>query len=120
MPLRDPAVSLRQMRDAARRAIKLIESRSQRDLEAHDMLDLALVRLLEVLGEAANRIPPAEQGRHPGIPWAEIVGLRNRLIHGYDQIDLDVVWQIVTVDLPALVHSLDAALAVYPSSRDDG
>jgi uncharacterized protein with HEPN domain len=69
------------------------------------------VRLLEVLGEAANRIPSDEQKRHSEIPWSEIIGLRNRLIHGYDSIDLDILWQIVSEDLPLLIQALEKIVA---------
>ena len=75
-------------------------------LDANRMLTLALTHLLEILGEAANRVPPEEQAKHPHIPWQQLIGLRNRLIHGYDQVDLDILWQIVTRDLPALTEEL--------------
>jgi uncharacterized protein with HEPN domain len=64
------------------------------------------VRLLEIIGEAAGRVPAEEQARRPGVPWPSIVGLRNRLIHGYDTIDDDIVWEIVTTDLPSLTSEL--------------
>jgi uncharacterized protein with HEPN domain len=75
------------------------------------VLSLALVRLLEITGEAANRIPKEEQALHPQIPWPQIVSLRNRLIHGYDAVDLDIVWQIVTQDLPTLVLVLEEIIS---------
>jgi uncharacterized protein with HEPN domain len=74
------------------------------------MLSLALTRLLEVLGEAANRIPPEQHSPYPGIPWRRLIGLRNRLIHDYDRVDLSILWEIVTRDLPALVGELDTIL----------
>ena len=72
---------------------------------------LALVRLLEVIGEAAGRIPKEEQESHSEIPWAEITGLRNRLIHGYDSVDMDILWQIIQFDLPPLITALEAIIA---------
>jgi uncharacterized protein with HEPN domain len=72
-------------------------------LAADRPLNLSLVRLLEIVGEATNRVPPRERAKYPGIPWAQIVGLRNRLIHGYDNVDFDILWQIVTEDLPPLI-----------------
>jgi len=77
------------------------------DLDTDRKLNLALVRLLEILGEAANRVPAEQQIRYPQIPWAQLVSLRNRLIHGYDQVDFDIVWEILTQDLSPLVTSLD-------------
>ena len=102
MSRRDPAASLQQMRDHAREAIELVRGRTRSDLDSDRLLGLALVRLLEIVGEAAGRIPTDEQARRPGVPWPSIIGLRNRLIHGYDNIDYDIVWQIVTTDLALL------------------
>ena len=58
-------------------------------------MNLALVRLLEVVGEAASRVPVDERSQYPQIPWSQIVALRNRLIHGYDSVDFDILWQIL-------------------------
>ena len=107
MSQHDVAVCLRQMRDHAREAIALTSGKTKKDLDADRVLNLALVRLLEVIGEAANRVPPEERARYPQIPWPQIIGLRNRLIHGYDQVDLDIVWEIVKHHLAALVRQLD-------------
>jgi uncharacterized protein with HEPN domain len=71
---------------------------------------LALVRLLEVIGEAATRVPEEVQQHYRDIPWASIIGLRNRLIHGYDAVDLDIVWAILIGDLPELITRLDTIL----------
>jgi uncharacterized protein with HEPN domain len=114
MPKRESAVSLCQMRDHAREAMDMIRGRFRGDLDADRMLNLALVRLLEILGEAAGRVLPDDRGRYPQIPWPQLVSLRNRLIHGYDQVDFDVLWQILTQDLPPLVQELEAILASYP------
>lgn len=74
------------------------------------MRTYALVRALEVIGEAANYIPVSEQEEHPEIPWSQIVGLRHRLIHGYDSVDLEILWQIVNKDIPPLIKALQAIL----------
>jgi uncharacterized protein with HEPN domain len=95
------------MRDHAAEAVAFTEGKTRADLDADRLLNLSLVRLLEVLGEAARRVPEADRRRYLGIPWTEIVGLRNRLIHGYDQVDFDILWRIVSRDLPALVRELD-------------
>jgi uncharacterized protein with HEPN domain len=96
------------MLDHAREAVALAEGKTRRDLDNDRLLELALVRLLEIVGEAASRIPKEECAKHPEIPWPEIVGLRNRLIHGYDAVDLDILWQIIVHDLPPLVAALEA------------
>ena len=106
MPQRETSVSLRQMLDYAREALEMVRGQVRADLDTDRKLNLALVRLLEILGEAANRVPPEDRNKHPQIPWPQLISLRNRLIHGYDQVDFDILWQIVTQDLPALESEL--------------
>ena len=103
-------VRLRHMLEYAREAIELARGRARSDLDSDRMLNLALVRLLEIVGEAAHRVSPETRARLSEIPWESIVGLRHRLIHGYDQVDFDILWQIIKDDLPQLVESLDEAL----------
>ena len=107
MTRHDPLVRLHHMLDHAREAIQIAQGRKREDLDRDRLLNLALVRLLEIIGEAAARIPPAERKRWPTVPWADIVGLRNRLIHGYFEVDLDVLWAILQDDLPPLVAELE-------------
>jgi uncharacterized protein with HEPN domain len=71
-----------------------------------------LVRLLEIVGEAAMRLSPELRAEHPEIPWSQIVGLRNRLIHGYDTVNFDILWAILTGDLGPLVSALDTILGI--------
>jgi len=74
------------------------------------MLELSLIRLIEIVGEAAARISPQGRQQYDTIPWLQVIGMRNRLIHGYDHIDLDILWDTIEVDLPPLIKSLDAIL----------
>jgi uncharacterized protein with HEPN domain len=106
MSHRSPHISMRQMLDHAMEAVAMAKGKIRTDLDKNRQFNLALVRLLEIVGEAANRIPHEEQAQYPNIPWAEIISMRNRLIHGYDRIDFDILWQIVTQDLPKLIDSL--------------
>ena len=96
------------MLEHAREAIQLGAGKSRRDLDADRVLNLALVRLLEIVGEAAAKVTPEARTRYAAVPWWEIIGLRNRLIHGYDSVDFDILWHIVEDDLPALVSVLAA------------
>ena len=107
MTQRDPNVTLHQMLGYAREAQTLSAGKKRADLNDDRLLDLALTRLLEVIGEAANRVPPDIQAQYPAIPWSQMVGLRNRLIHGYDAVDLDILWQIISQDLPPLIITLE-------------
>jgi uncharacterized protein with HEPN domain len=79
-------------------------------LDTDEKLSLALVRLLEIIGEAAAKVTPETQNRYPSLPWKRITGTRNRLIHGYDQVNLDILWQIITADLPPLVNELQKVI----------
>jgi uncharacterized protein with HEPN domain len=110
MSKRNRDIRLRHMLDHAREAIGLVRDKTRSDLDSDRVLNLALVRLLEIVGEAANRVSKEEQVLHPEIPWPQIIGLRNRLIHGYDAVDNDILWQILVHDLPALVTALEAIL----------
>ena len=71
-------------------------------------MQLALTRLMEIVGEAANRVSEATRQRYPQIPWRPIIGTRNRLAHGYDVVDIDILWDIVRNDLPPLIGQLGA------------
>jgi uncharacterized protein with HEPN domain len=110
MPPPKSAVLLRHMLDHAREAVSMVRGKTRADLDTDRKLNLALVRLLEIVGEAAGRISKEERDRYSNIPWAEIVGLRNRLIHGYDEVDLDILWEIVTADLTPLIKNLEKLL----------
>jgi len=103
-------VRLRHMLDAARKTLAFTAGRSRSDLDTHEQLTLAVVRLLEIVGEAAKKVTRETRTAHPEIPWREIAGTPDRLIHGYFDVDLDVVWSIATGDLPGLVGSLEAIL----------
>ena len=106
MTRRDLELSLRQMQEHASEAIALARGRRRNDLDTDRTFNLALVRLLEVVGEAASRVSPEERVRLSRIPWPQIIGLRNRLIHGYDEVDHDILWEIVGQDLPNLIEEL--------------
>jgi uncharacterized protein with HEPN domain len=104
------AVRLQHMLEHATEAISLAAGRDRADLGSDRLLELALTRLVQIVGEAAARVSPATRIEYGELPWDEIVGLRNRLVHGYDAIDLDILWDIVQLDLPPLVTGLRRGL----------
>ena len=89
----------------------MCEGKGKPNLSAERTLELSLTRLVEIVGEAAARVTRAAQERYPEIPWAEIIGLRNRLVHGYDAVDLDILWDIIEIDLPPLIAALEKTVA---------
>jgi uncharacterized protein with HEPN domain len=107
------------MLDHAVEAVEMARGRTRQDLDTDRQLNLSLVRLLEIIGEAARRVSEITQQQCSGIPWPEVVGLRNRLIHGYDSVDFDILWNILTDDLPPLILVLTAFLASPPESPSD-
>lgn len=91
MSRHESLVRLRHMLDYAREAVAMAAGKTRDELYTDRMLNLALVRLLEIVGEAASRTPLDERAQYPGIPWGQIVGLRNRLIHGYDSVAFEIL-----------------------------
>lgn len=85
-----------------------------RDRFDHDeIVQLALVHLVQIIGEAASRVSDDLRQRHPEIPWRHVVGMRNRVVHGYFEVDLDLLWAVVTLDVP----KLRAQLAAIPDEE---
>ena len=111
MTLHDPNVTLRQMRDHAREAVELSAGRSREDLDTDRLFQLAMVRLVEVVGEAATRLPDELRASYPELPWRLIIGTRNRLIHGYDRVSYDTIWAILQESLPRLLADLERIIA---------
>lgn len=107
---KDDRVRLQHMLDAANEALTFIQSRIRADLDNDRMLVLSLVRELEIIGEAASNVSRATRSLSSGIPWQDITGMRNRLIHAYFDVDLDTVWNTVTKDLPVLKAELEKIL----------
>ena len=104
-------IRLRHMLDAAREALSFIVGRSPEDLSRDRMLLLALVKEIEIIGEAASRISDESRKSLTQIPWPKIIAMRNRLIHAYADVDLSIVWDTLTGALPELLRELEIALA---------
>lgn len=106
MPIDDRA-RLAHILDAAREAVSFLGTRSAEDLEKDRKLALALLQLLEVIGEASKGVSSGFREEHPELPWKEMSGMRDRLIHRYFDIDLTVIRQTIAVDLPPLIALLE-------------
>ena len=90
------------------------ETPARTDLKSDRVTELALRKLVEVVGEAANRVSPTTRQHHPEIAWPQIIGVRNRLVHGYDVVDLSILRDIVQNDLPLLVEQLTSIVGEGP------
>jgi uncharacterized protein with HEPN domain len=102
----DNETRLRHILDAALEAMDFSKELTVQTLPENRMAVLAILRSLEIIGEAAAHITPEFQSDHPEIPWEKITGMRNRLIHAYFDIDYDTVWSTVKSDLPVLIEQL--------------
>lgn len=107
---KDDVIRIRHMLDFAQKAMQFNKGKSRSDLDRDEMLAIATIHLIEVIGEASRTISEAFQEKYPEIPWQPITGTRNRLAHGYIDIDLDIIWTIVTKDLPPLIKQLKRVL----------
>ena len=103
-------VRLRHMLDAAHKTLAFTDGRSRDDLDTDEQLSSPSSAFLRSSAKPPRRSRPRPRAAHPEIPWRDIAGTRDRLIHGYFDVDLDVVWSIAMGDLPALVASLEAIL----------
>ena len=110
----DDRVRIAHMLEAAAAVGEFVAGRERSDLDRNRMLLFALVRAIEVLGEAASKVSMETRVSLPEIPWPAIVGMRNRLIHGYFDIDAEIVWKTVTVEVPPLRDLLQRALGEPP------
>ncbi|MCP9452678.1 MAG: DUF86 domain-containing protein [Nitrospira sp.] len=103
---KDDMVRLRHMLDAAEEAIRFSQHSERKDLDQDRKLVLALIKEVEIIGEAAYQISDETRSSLPDIPWDDIVGMRHRLVHAYFDINLDILWKTVQEDLPLLVKKL--------------
>ncbi len=111
---------LRDMLDMSRKAQAFLGGRGQEIVDQDEMLAFALVRAIEVLGEAASRITPETRVALPQIPWKVIVGMRNKIIHDYRTIDTRIVWKTVVEDLPPLIAELEKILPPEEPEQPQG
>lgn len=110
MPPKD-RVRLEDMLENAEKALGFVDGRERDDLETDAMLRYAVVRAVEIVGEAAANVSPETRGRITAVPWRQIVGMRNRIVHRYSEVNNDVLWVTLQSELPALLSLLRAALA---------
>ena len=95
------------MIESAKEAVSYIQNKTRDDLDSDRQLVHSLVRCLEIIGEAASKISVQFKSDNPQIPWEYIVGMRNRLVHAYFDINLDIVWRTVKEELPGLIENIE-------------
>ena len=114
----DDSILLADMLDYARRAVTALDGRSREVLDTDAVLVGALERFVEVIGEAASRLSENTSKTAPEVPWHEIIAMRNRLVHGYFAVDLNILWTVVNDDLPELIDALDRLIKSGTNSSE--
>lgn len=104
---KDDLVYAGHMLDMARKASEKVKGKTRADFDQDENLRMALTHLIQVIGEAARRVSQTFQQAHPQIPWRQVVGMRNRVVHDYLHVDFDIVWDVASVHLPALAVELE-------------
>jgi len=104
----DDGVRIRHMIEAAESVARFLTGRQRQDLDDDEMLRFALTRAIEIMGEAAGRVSPETQNTVTEVPWNEVIGMRNRLVHAYFDVDLDILWTTAQEAVPALLEKLTA------------
>ena len=100
---------------AARKAVTFTEELTYAQFMQSDLHQNAVLKVLEIVGEGASRVSEDARNAYPEIAWPHIIGFRNRIVHGYFEIDFDIVWKIVQEDLPPLIIQLE--LLVSPEAE---
>jgi uncharacterized protein with HEPN domain len=100
-------IRLQHMLDAAMEAVEFAAGKSRKDLDSDRKLTLAIIKSIEIIGEAASKVTETRRAENDNIPWKDVVSMRNRLTHGYFDVNLDVVWETIQTDIPDLIKTLD-------------
>ena len=100
-------IRLRHMLAAAKEALEFAAGKTRMDLEKDRLHMLAIIKSIEMIGEAASKVTETFKTEKSNIPWNDIINMRNRLIHAYFDVNLDIVWQTVKTDLPDLIKDLE-------------
>jgi uncharacterized protein with HEPN domain len=106
----DDRLTAEQMLAAVRRIRDIVRGRTREAFEADEVRQLALLHLIQMLGEAASRTSAAFREAHPELPWGQMVGMRNRIVHGYEHVDPDMVWRVATEDVEPVLAALERIL----------
>lgn len=102
----DDKIRIRHMLDAAKEAVEFAVGKSRKHLDGDRKLTLAIIKSIEIIGEAASKVSETCRDENDNIPWKDVIGMRNRLTHGYFDVNLDVVWETIQTDIPDLIKTL--------------
>lgn len=116
---RDWSLFLRDMQCFCSRVLRYTDGMTAEQFATNELVNDAVLRNLELLGEAAKQIPDAVRQRHPDVPWRRIAGLRDVLAHAYFGLEDDTIWQIISSSVPALSVQLNAVASAERLPAND-
>jgi len=105
--------SVEDILDAMEKAEILLKGVRYERFEADFRINYAVVRALEIIGEASKRLPDELRARYPQVPWKGMAGMRDRIIHGYDNVDYQIIWDVVKKDIPRIKPHIQKILSDY-------
>jgi uncharacterized protein with HEPN domain len=111
---REDRLTLELMLDTAKRLRGIAQRMGRAAFNEDDVAQLALLHLIQRLGEGASRLSADFRAAHPEFPWTEMIGMRNRIVHSYEDLDPDIVWRVAAEDLEPVVAALERSLAQWP------
>jgi len=103
---KDEMIYVGHMLDMSQKAVDALKGKTRPQFDQDELLKLALTHLIQTIGEAASHVSEATQGKNQNVPWKKIIGMRHKVVHDYMYVDFDIVWDVVSVDLPSLIAEL--------------
>ena len=110
----DDRIRAQHMLEAARDVVQLSRGRASNELQSDMPLRRAMINAIQEIGEAAAKVSPSGRNRLPLIPWSAVVAMRHRLVHGYDEVNLEILWKVATEEIPQLIAALERAFVSWP------
>ena len=105
--LKGDSILIGHILDAASRAVAKVAGKSRDEFYGDDTLHLAVTHLIQIVGEASSKVSTEFQQQHAELPWREMTGMRHKIVHDYFEVNLRIVWDVATQDLPALIKQLE-------------
>jgi len=115
---KDDIVYAGHMLDVARKAVERGRRRTRAEYDNSEDLRLALAHLIQTIGEAARRVSEPFRKDHPAVPWSQVIAMRHKVVHDYLDVNYDIVWTVVTEELPTLVRELEKILPPGPPGQE--
>ena len=110
----DDSMRFKHILDMSYSVVTMVKGHTRQDIDTDEKLRMAVLYALIIIGEAASYISDSFKEKHSDIPWKKITGMRNRVVHGYFDTDLDIVWEAVTRNIPNLIEQLEKNIEIQP------